>query len=610
MNASSFFSNLIRSNLKFQVLSVLIVLFACKRTLGQDDRMRDSLVKKLSHAQTDFDKIIALSGLADFYFLPMIDSSDIYAARAMKIAELNRDRKLIIQVYLRNGNRYVNYSNGISDKLQKGRGYFEDAEKLAKENGLDEELAYSYIGLANVAGQDGDLDKSLNYGNLALSIANMSKNDTLKSYTYFEIGDSYMGGNERLLAFRNYLNALEIAELSRNQGLLKRAYSKLSYFYRQLGEYDKAIDFQMKIMNIDLVHYDAANLMQDYFSAGKAFAAKGNLDMALDMYEHSIVLADSLQFLQFKINPYFSIATMYFDNKDLTKGIDYLKKHPEFADILQKGGLTFFLDEMKGKAYTSIGKFDSAYHYLKQAEPVIEQKTGISSKYDFYTMFAAYYKMKGNYQQAIDYSLKARDIGIKVKDLHFLEASANDLDTLYSRVGDYKTAWYYDREYNHYKDSLQSLSRASDLLKLEVDNDNKRRERQARDEEDNTLRRHNIQYMGFTVGIACLFILLMVSGFFVVSPRTIRALGFFSFIFLFEFIILLADKRIHEWTHGEPWMILLIKILLAAILLPLHHWMEHKLIHYLMSRKKFSASGMPLRDRLFKKNESVPPELE
>src|SRR5258708_38847372 len=143
---------------------------------------------------------------------------------------------------------------------------------------------------------------------------------------------------------------------------------------------------------------------------------------------------------------------------------------------------------------------------------------------------------------------------------------------------------------------MKCLDKEKGVLKLEVDNDNRRRDRLAKEEEENVQHRHNIQYMGFTAGLAGVFVLLVMMGFFMVSPRTIRALGFFSFIFLFEFIILLADKQIHEWTHGEPWKILLIKVFLAAVLLPLHHWLEHKVIHYLSTRKKIVPGG-----KLFKK---------
>jgi hypothetical protein len=89
-----------------------------------------------------------------------------------------------------------------------------------------------------------------------------------------------------------------------------------------------------------------------------------------------------------------------------------------------------------------------------------------------------------------------------------------------------------------------------------------------------------------------LFIALVMLGWFAVPAGLIRALGFVSFIFLFEFIILLADKSIVRWTHEEPWKVLAIKIGLAAILVPLHHWLEHKVTHYLSHRKRVKREVM------------------
>jgi hypothetical protein len=86
-----------------------------------------------------------------------------------------------------------------------------------------------------------------------------------------------------------------------------------------------------------------------------------------------------------------------------------------------------------------------------------------------------------------------------------------------------------------------------------------------------------------------LFIALVMMGWLAVPASVIRGLGFLSFIFLFEFIILLTDKQIAELTNDEPWKVLLIKIGLAAILLPLHHWSEHRVIHFLSSRKRLKG---------------------
>jgi tetratricopeptide (TPR) repeat protein len=258
-------------------------------------------------------------------------------------------------------------------------------------------------------------------------------------------------------------------------------------------------------------------------------------------------------------------------------------------DFFIRSGRGFLIDQGYGSIYADMGKYDSAYYFFKKAEPEVEQKTNQVGKFGFYQQFGTFYKAKGDNGKAIGYFLKARKIGTDMNDISLLENCDQNLDTLYGRTGDFKTAYYYNTTYNKWKDSLQTMAKQTDVLKLEVDNDNRRRERLAREEEENTVRRHNIQYMGLTAGLACLFIVLVMLGFFMISPRTIRALGFFSFIFLFEFIILLTDKQIHEWTHGEPWKVILIKIFLAAVLLPLHHWLEHKVIHYLTSRRKISG---------------------
>jgi hypothetical protein len=42
-------------------------------------------------------------------------------------------------------------------------------------------------------------------------------------------------------------------------------------------------------------------------------------------------------------------------------------------------------------------------------------------------------------------------------------------------------------------------------------------------------------------------------------------------------------------------------ILLAAILFPLHHWLEHKVIHYLTSHNRLTASGKGLVDKVFRR---------
>jgi len=586
---------------------ILCLFFVYEKGATQSNFYPDSLKKNVSLAKNDQEKIGTFLRLADYYANQEDSLSERYASQAMEVAEMSRDRRLIIYTYIQNGHRYLRQAE-LAGSILLAIDNFQQAEKLAKENSLDAGLVDSYCGLSEAFSAKGENEKALSYNNLALSVAGNLANDSAKVSAFASMGDTYMAMNEKLLAFRNYLEGLNIAESSKNEDLIRRACSDLRWFYSGIGENDKAIDYEMRVLAIDRKNHDKSRLVDDYNNLGRLFTAKKQYELALKMYESSIAEADTLHFDLAKLDSYVNIFNMYFSGDQYAKGISYLNEHKELLDFLNKAGLRFFSDEAYGFAYTNIKRFDSAYYYFKRAEPDIEKKGSLFMKDEFYEKFGDYYRKKGENGKAVAYYLKAREIGEATRNLGILQKSTAVLDSLYGQAGDYKSAYFYNTEYNKYTDSIKTLSKETDLLKLEVDNDNRRRDRLAKEEEENVQHRHNVQYMGFTVGLVGLFVSLVMMGFFVVSPRTIQALGFFSFIFLFEFIILLADKQIHEATQGEPWKVLLIKVFLAAILLPLHHWLEHKVIHYLTSRRKISPAGVPFLRKRSKKEEALPTE--
>jgi len=51
-----------------------------------------------------------------------------------------------------------------------------------------------------------------------------------------------------MLAFRNYLQALEVAEKSGNYFLRKASYRSMAKFYQDIGDYEKAKDQLYKII--------------------------------------------------------------------------------------------------------------------------------------------------------------------------------------------------------------------------------------------------------------------------------------------------------------------------------------------------------------------------
>jgi tetratricopeptide (TPR) repeat protein len=548
----------------------------------------DSLRRELAHATSLSEKAKWDILLAQYYFGQDSSQSDVYGRQAVETAEMSRDRMLMIRTYIGNGKRYLQ-TGELTGSADLALENFHRAEDIAREEKLDEGLVLSDCALSEGYRKRGDNDRALAYCNQAVTLAAERDNDTLQVLAYSSLGIVYERRNEKLSAFRNYLKALDIAEQSKKDALIRSVTDKLADFYQSIHAYDKAIDYGMRTADLDRRLRDYDDLSGDYETLGDLYTNKKEYDIALGYFEDERALGDSIRLDIISISSYFHIFSLYLYSRQYQKGMTYLDHRPLVMNYFNHAGLHFYIDECYGDAYMQMGKLDSAAYYFKLAEPQVEARGGPYMKVQLYDELGNFYRRKSDLRQGAIYYLKERAIGQATGRLEFSQAAALMLDSIYLQMHDYQSAYIYHEEYTRDADSLRNLARETDLLKLEVDNDSRRREREAKEEQQATEHRHNVQYMGFTVGLVVLFIVLVMLGWLAVPPSVIRTLGFLSFIFLFEFIILLTDKQIQGWTNEEPWKVLLIKIALAAILVPLHHWLEHKVIVYLSNRKRFKA---------------------
>jgi len=543
----------------------------------------DSLQRRLVGAQTTEDKVDLLLKLA--YATTDSLQAEVYSGEALTDAELSRDRRLMVESYLRNGDRYLNYQ-GLVGNQDKAQRQFEQAEQLAREGGLSTLVTQSYYQLSKLWRIKGDYEKALSYSNQAMAVAINTDNDSAKVAGYLSLGETYLNMKQMPLSFQNFSEARTIAEMSGSENLLRNVYVGLTRFYSDMHEYGKAIDYTIKAYELDRKMWNGTNMLVDLYWLGDFFGLDKKWDLAEKMYERSIALADTLHYDLNKVYSYFRILSMYFRRNEYSKGLQYMLGRREMLDYLNHSGYAFYIGQIKAIAFSKENRLDSALHYFTIAEPAVVERGSKDLQYDFWSSYGDYYIRRRDYFKAIDCYKKAYQTVVAVSDPGLKVDMTDTLRRLYERVGDYRGALVYNQLAAAERDSLRAKTQETELMKLEVETENRRKERLAHEEELNTERRHNIQYMGFTVGLVLLFISIVVLGRFPVPVSLIRTVVFLSFIFLFEFIVLLLDKTIAAWTHEEPWKVLCIKIVLAAGLVPLHHWLEHRVIHYLSHRRR------------------------
>jgi tetratricopeptide (TPR) repeat protein len=443
----------------------------------------------------------------------------------------------------------------------------------------------------------------LNRTNQLLNEAiNLSKDleDSLRTIVLLQVSSRYNRMNNHLQALQYAFQAHEIASKIRSLNLQQSSHSLFEEIYRSLRNYNKALDYSLKNLQllrlIEKPHISAikhANVASLYFMLDLPVLGKFHMNEAFR-------LADSIKGSKKLYNEItgsiVSALTLSTHNDVLT---DFLKKYRQHFFISPGNE---FLDYVTlARAFAKTGNMDSAKVLIQKATEYFKpnERPDISRRY-YYTLarIATHDKDWGiateNYKKALQVTLSMNNLNygidytdslnrILVEQKQFVEA------VKYYKLGD-----------SLQKEVATQLNK-EEFTRQEVAALEKEKQIQALEKEKEKNQRHNVQYLGITFGVVALFIALLLMGIFKVSPRTIKILSFFSFLLFFEFIFLIFKKQIAVITNGEPWMDLAFMVLLAAVMVPLHHWGEHKVVEYLSTKKLLSGKQNFSGRKLFQK---------
>ena len=145
---------------------------------AQSPAQVDSFKAKYSRAKTDAEKVKWLDALSRVLMNVNQVEAEKYGKEMIEVAEMSRDRHLMIKALLYNGQR-CSYFRGRKDYANRAIDYFNQALIVARENKYDEETGEALLSLSNIYLAIPDADKLLNYTTEAFSLISVSDNDSL-----------------------------------------------------------------------------------------------------------------------------------------------------------------------------------------------------------------------------------------------------------------------------------------------------------------------------------------------------------------------------------------------------------------------------------------------
>jgi len=611
MNSVQFHADHTKKSINRILFLLVIIICISGYSFGNDNPKsfinETSLAIRVSHS--DSLKIEKLSEQAFYYTDKLGDKAkaDSVSQIAVNIAEESYRPHLLLFAYT----KYIE-NNDASYNLKKSLQFGLEAEKLSKQiSNLTIEW-HIHASLVKIYLAGYKFENAINSSFRALSLADALQNEFLKGESYLLIGQSLESNNQKIEAFRNYLNAASLAEKTKDTELLKKCYSRLSAFYNNSKLYDKAILYKLRQVDIIIktVPVDSTELMWAKYDLQVININSNNNKLNIKNMREVLdfaIKSGNERLKNYEIALYRSHLIEAENVKQLYSfyKIDY---PGEFKKLEIQNPAMYY--RMKAYFCEEENKADSALLYLLKADALIQADPNKILLSKFYQRFGNFLIRQGKHKEAIDKFRESYELAYDASYFEYMLSASQKLESLYAELGDYKNAYFYGAWNKSLTDSINVLTQNNQLLTLEIEHETRLREIAAEQEIINTHHRHNVQYTAITIIIITLFIILMMLGSLKVPAWIIKMLGFFSFILFFEFLIMISDHKIYEVTANEPWKILAIKIALIAFLLPFHHWIEKKVIHYLIEHKLIKIPRFSLKYLLKRQEKNITRPVE
>ena len=368
---------------------------------------------------------------------------------------------------------------------------------------------------------------------------------------------------------------------------------------------------------------------QSLGALANTFSKIGNYSRALELNIEKLKLEEKRNKPRNLATVHIAIGVIYREQEEYRKALEYYSKADSVIRENNIENLKYYIALNIGDAYNLLGISDSAFSYFNKSlelakafpeKDLVEDFIGTSMTGlgHCYLKLGSYENSLINYQTAITYLQSAND------DEILCEATLG-LANLYKQLNKHDSAAYYatlsvslakkdgflSKELeaaefltDHYKkakkidsaftyvsyveslnDSFNSKSKIRESQVISSNEHFRQLELEENKRQAKKQRFEQLQMLLIAIFIPGFFLITLLLSRVNVHLKLIRLLGVLSLLFLFEYLTLLLHPTVARLTHHTPVFEILIFVAMAAVLIPLHHRLEHWLIHKLIHHR-------------------------
>lgn len=357
-----------------------------------------------------------------------------------------------------------------------------------------------------------DMQQGLDYAKKGVALAEKSDNKEWKPKFYEMQGRMHAN----LLQLDSATLFFKKAEkgyitLKDKKGQAK-TYFKMAWVHRKNGELEAALQKDLDGLKLMESIDDKGGICDAMTRVSEDLTRQNRLKEALDYAEKAIVIADenNLTSEQFYVN--FNAGNVAMSSDKYQKSWNYYEKAMAIARE-QNLGLPTLSDvsNSRGNAFKRLGKYKEALKDYENAMNYAKESNYQNAINTVTANLGEVNLLLGNYEAALGYQLETVRLQESNSDTANLVENYHHVSTIYSKLGDYKSALDYKQKAYNMRDSIASMESDAKMSEMLTKYESEKKEETIANQESIISQQGLIQNL--VIGLAVLLFGLLFLGY-------------------------------------------------------------------------------------------------
>ncbi len=401
---------------------------------------------------------------------------------------------------------------------------------------------------------------------------------------YLETVDSYSSNN---IDSATCIDLLKIAQQLKNDSLLAISYNWIGYYFAgSKGDNSTSLEYYFKALPLAEKYNDKRRISSLYFDISTIYYYLKNIDAFFKFNKkggENLPDKTSPKYDYMLVQYQRNMGIAYMDKNQLDSALYYAQAALQTSERLKLPTYQLQTLHLLGAINSKLNENDLADVYFNKAIILSDSVKNESRKMGFYQRYIPFLFKNNRMMEAKVQVEKLWLLSRNTQNLNFKLIGTGYKKDLFDKLNNTDSAYYYSKVESQLREQIFNQANLNTIQGLAFKEQLRNIEEDAIQAEAKQQRKQNIQFVLLAFGIiSFIVIFLLFSRSIVANEKLISFFGILGLLIVFEFINLLIHPWLASFTHESPVLMLVALVLIASLLIPLHHrlekWIKEKMI--------------------------------